>query len=74
MNRLKHMTLDSEEVWISGVPDKYLDRAVGRMFSSMCLAEFALEYRVVYGQEVGRPRAIPVQNEKGSSRREQWAN
>ncbi|KAK0151948.1 ATP-dependent DNA helicase PIF1 [Merluccius polli] len=65
INRLKNMEPDSEAVWMSGVPEKYLDRPVGRPFEGMCLAEFASEYRVVYGQQAESKSAIPLLHDKG---------
>ena len=65
ISRLQNMEADSEEVWMSGVPEKYLDRPEGRGFDGMCLATFASEFRVVYGQQREGPNVIPLQNDKG---------
>lgn len=65
INRLKNMEPGSEEVWMSGVPEKYLDRPVGPEFKGMCLAKFASEYRVVYGQKAESKSATHLQNDKG---------
>ncbi|XP_051802391.1 uncharacterized protein LOC127533424 [Acanthochromis polyacanthus] len=65
MSRLKDMAPDSEEVWMLGVPDKYLFRPKTPEFQGMCLAEFASDYRVVYGEQVQGPSAIALLCDKG---------
>ncbi|XP_029987916.1 uncharacterized protein LOC115417874 [Sphaeramia orbicularis] len=65
MNRLMDLAPESEEVWMLGVPDKYLYRPQTREFEVMCLAEFASDYRVVYGQQAQRESAIPLLDDKG---------
>ncbi len=42
---------DSEDVWMSGIIDQYRARPQTREFEKMCLADFASEYRIVYGQQ-----------------------
>ncbi len=42
---------DSEDVWMSGIIDKYRARPQTREFENMCLADFASEYRIFYGQQ-----------------------
>ncbi|XP_074549060.1 uncharacterized protein LOC141807175 [Halichoeres trimaculatus] len=65
MSRLKDMEPESDEVWMSGVPDKYLYRPQTPEFEHMCLAEFASDYRVVYGQQTERGSAIALLDDKG---------
>ncbi len=38
-----------ENVWMTGLPDKYKARPNRPEFENMCMAEFASEYRIVYG-------------------------
>ncbi|XP_051814270.1 EF-hand domain-containing protein D1 isoform X1 [Acanthochromis polyacanthus] len=65
MSRLKDMAPDSEEVWMLGVPEKYLFRPKTPEFQGMCLAEFASDYRVVYGEQAQGPSAIALLCDKG---------
>ncbi|XP_051816503.1 uncharacterized protein LOC127537664 [Acanthochromis polyacanthus] len=65
MSRLNDMAPESEEVWMMGVPDKYLFRPQTREFEGMCLAEFASDYRVIYGQHAQRNSAIALRDNKG---------
>lgn len=37
--------------WTSGIIDKYRARPQTREFEKICLAHFASEYRIVYGQQ-----------------------
>lgn len=50
---------------MSGLPEKYLNRPLTPQFASMCLAEFASEYRVLYGHQIEGKSAIPLLNNKG---------
>ncbi|KAE8291448.1 ATP-dependent DNA helicase PIF1 [Larimichthys crocea] len=63
ISRLNEMHPDSEEVWMSGIPEKYLHRPVD--FEGMCMAMFASEYRVVYGQQTEGQSVISLQNDMG---------
>ncbi|KAG7483274.1 hypothetical protein JOB18_044110 [Solea senegalensis] len=65
MSRLKNMSPEAEEVWMSGVPEKYEVRPAAPEFEFMCLAEFASEYRILYGRQTEGKKAIPLQNDKG---------
>ena len=65
MSRLKNMAADEEDVWMSGLPEKYAQRPDTPEFNYMCLAEFASEYRVLYGRQTESVNAIPLQNDKG---------
>lgn len=65
MSRLKGIAPDAEEVWMSGLPQKYAQRPETPEFEGMCLAEFASEYRTLYGQQTKGKHAIPLLNDKG---------
>ena len=56
---------ESENVWMSGMADKYKNRPDTPEFAAMCMAEFASTYRVVYGRQKESSRALPLQNEMG---------
>uniref|UniRef100_A0A671TM37 ATP-dependent DNA helicase n=2 Tax=Sparus aurata TaxID=8175 RepID=A0A671TM37_SPAAU len=65
MSRLVGMEPGSEDVWMSGLPEKYVNRPLTREFERMCLAEFASDYRVLYGQQTESPNAILLLNDQG---------
>ncbi|KAJ8379111.1 hypothetical protein AAFF_G00231160 [Aldrovandia affinis] len=65
LSRLKDMGPDEEDVWMSGLPDKYENRPATGDFNDMCLADFASGCRVLYGRQTEGPNAIPLQNDKG---------
>ncbi|XP_059203438.1 uncharacterized protein LOC131982826 isoform X1 [Centropristis striata] len=65
MSRLQNMAADEEDVWMSGLPEKYAMRPDAREFEYMCLAEFASEYRVLYGRQRESANAIPLQKDHG---------
>ncbi|XP_077367827.1 uncharacterized protein LOC144011878 [Festucalex cinctus] len=65
MSRLKTMHPDADNVWMSGLPDKYVARPRTPLFERMCLAEFASEYRVVYGKQIEGKNVIPLFDGKG---------
>ncbi|XDV19594.1 hypothetical protein PO909_025040 [Leuciscus waleckii] len=48
---LQNKNPDSEDVWMSGMIDKYRARPQTHDFEKMCLADFASECRIVYGQQ-----------------------
>ncbi|KAG1927220.1 ATP-dependent DNA helicase PIF1 [Pimephales promelas] len=48
MSCLQTMDDDIENVWMTGLPDKYKARPNRPEFENMCMAEFASEYRIVY--------------------------
>eukprot|EP00079_Xenopus_tropicalis_P016290 XP_004914953.1 PREDICTED: uncharacterized protein LOC101733667 [Xenopus tropicalis] len=56
---------DSEDVWMSGLSDKYRARSKTEEFENMCLADFALNYRVVYGQQAKGKNAKRLLNNMG---------
>ncbi|CAM4490552.1 unnamed protein product [Leuciscus chuanchicus] len=52
MRCLQTMDDDIENVWMTGLPEKYKARPNRPEFENMCMAEFASEYRIVYaGQQ-----------------------
>ncbi|KAL1276519.1 hypothetical protein QQF64_036142 [Cirrhinus molitorella] len=51
LSALQNKDPDSEDVWMSGIIDKYRARPQTREFEKLCLADFASEYRIVYGQQ-----------------------
>ncbi len=48
MKYLQTMDDDVENVWMTGLPDKYKARPNRPEFENMCMAEFASAYRIVY--------------------------
>ncbi len=48
---LQNKNPDSEDVWMSGMIDKYRARPLTHDFEKMCLADFASKCRIVYGQQ-----------------------
>ncbi|KAK7149216.1 hypothetical protein R3I94_008742 [Phoxinus phoxinus] len=48
---LQNKNPDSEDVWMSGMIDKYRARPQTHDFEKMCFADFASECRIVYGQQ-----------------------
>ncbi|XP_030266882.1 ATP-dependent DNA helicase PIF7-like [Sparus aurata] len=48
---------------MSGLPEKYVNRPLTREFERMCLAEFASDYRVLYGQQTESDEAHPTYEE-----------
>uniref|UniRef100_A0A3B5QQ24 ATP-dependent DNA helicase n=1 Tax=Xiphophorus maculatus TaxID=8083 RepID=A0A3B5QQ24_XIPMA len=65
MSKLVNMSPDEENVWMKGLPEKYLNRPDTLEFEHMCLAEFASEYRVLYGRQIEGPNAIALLNDAG---------
>ncbi|XP_035990057.1 uncharacterized protein LOC118561925 [Fundulus heteroclitus] len=65
MSRLMNMGPDEEDIWMKGLPDKYVKRPQNVEFEDMCLAVFVSEYRVLYGRQIEGPNAIPLLNEAG---------
>ncbi|XP_069392375.1 uncharacterized protein [Paralichthys olivaceus] len=63
MSKLKEMAPDTEQVWMSDLPEKYADRP--EELETMSLAQFASEYRILYGRQTEDPNAIPLLNERG---------
>ncbi|KAE8291444.1 hypothetical protein D5F01_LYC11049 [Larimichthys crocea] len=59
MSRLKDVSPESEQVWMSGLPEKYAERPRNPEYEGLCLAEFASRYRTVYGQQSKGKNAVP---------------
>ncbi|KAL7825638.1 hypothetical protein SRHO_G00340310 [Serrasalmus rhombeus] len=54
MKCLQDKDPDDENVWMTGLAEKYMARPNTPEFENMCMAEFASEYRIVYaGQRKG---------------------
>lgn len=56
---------DIENVWMTGLPDKYKARPNIPEFENMCIAEFASEYRIVYAGQTKGKNVLPLQNNMG---------
>ena len=41
---------DDDDIWMTNLTEKYQARPNGRDFDDMCFAQFASEFRIVYGQ------------------------
>ncbi|XP_027146424.1 uncharacterized protein LOC109138373 isoform X2 [Larimichthys crocea] len=65
MSRLKDISPDSDQVWMSGIVEKYADRPRKPEYECLCLADFASRYRAVYGQQSKGKNAVPLLNDKG---------
>ncbi len=65
MKYLQTMDDDVENVWMTGLPDKYKARPNRPEFENMCMAEFASEYRIVYGRQTKGKNVLPLQNNMG---------
>ncbi|KAE8281736.1 hypothetical protein D5F01_LYC20736 [Larimichthys crocea] len=65
MSRLKDISPDSDQVWMSGLVEKYADRPRKPEYECLCLADFASQYRAVYGQQSKGKNAVPLLNDKG---------
>ncbi len=65
MKYLQTMDDDVENVWMTGLPDKYKARPNRPEFENMCMAEFASEYRIVYGRQTKGKNVLPLQNSMG---------
>ncbi|RXN03150.1 replicase helicase endonuclease [Labeo rohita] len=62
---LQTMDDDVENVWMTGLPDKYKARPNRPEFENMCMAEFASEYRIVYGRQKRGKHVLPLQQNMG---------
>ncbi|XP_074542437.1 uncharacterized protein LOC141802702 isoform X2 [Halichoeres trimaculatus] len=65
MSFLENKTPDSDNIWMSGLPDKYKCRPETPEFEVMCLADFASTCRIVYGKQTKSKKAFPLLNEMG---------
>uniref|UniRef100_A0AAY4A1C6 ATP-dependent DNA helicase n=1 Tax=Denticeps clupeoides TaxID=299321 RepID=A0AAY4A1C6_9TELE len=50
---------------MTGLPEKYKARPYLPEFGNMCLAEFASDYRIVYGRQKDGKNVLPLQNDMG---------
>lgn len=66
MSRLRDLPDGEEDVWMCGLPIKYLHRPATPLFDNMCLAIFASQFRVVYGLQVDGANVLALQNDMGS--------
>ncbi|KAL7825662.1 hypothetical protein SRHO_G00340200 [Serrasalmus rhombeus] len=65
MKCLQDKDPDDENVWMTGLAEKYMARPNTPEFENMCMAEFASEYRIVYaGQRKGKNVSV-LQNNMG---------
>merc|ERR1712035_292509 len=65
LSYLENKTPGSVDVWMSGLPDKYLCRPERPDFEAMCLADFAATCRILYGKQAKGKNAIPLLNQMG---------
>merc|ERR1712035_262210 len=65
LSYLENKTPGSVDVWMSGLPDKYLCRPERPDFEVMCLADFAATCRILYGKQAKGKNAIPLLNQMG---------
>uniref|UniRef100_A0A8C4HPS9 ATP-dependent DNA helicase n=1 Tax=Dicentrarchus labrax TaxID=13489 RepID=A0A8C4HPS9_DICLA len=65
MSRLKDISPDSDQVWMSGLPEKYAERPQTPEYECLCLADFASQYRTLYGQQSKGKNAVSLLNDKG---------
>uniref|UniRef100_A0A3B1IIS5 ATP-dependent DNA helicase n=1 Tax=Astyanax mexicanus TaxID=7994 RepID=A0A3B1IIS5_ASTMX len=65
MSCLQDKAPDDENVWMTGLAEKYMARPETPEFENMCMAEFASEYRIVYGDQRKGKNVIPLQNDMG---------
>ncbi len=56
---------DSEDIWMSGIIDKYRARPQTLEFEMMCLADFVSNYRIVYGRKTKGKNVHPLLNNMG---------
>ncbi|OCT76291.1 hypothetical protein XELAEV_18031490mg [Xenopus laevis] len=65
MKSLQNKHPDDENVWMTGLKEKYQARPNTPEFENMCMAEFASEYRILYGEQKKSKNVLPLQNNKG---------
>uniref|UniRef100_A0AAY4BQU8 ATP-dependent DNA helicase n=1 Tax=Denticeps clupeoides TaxID=299321 RepID=A0AAY4BQU8_9TELE len=56
---------EDDYVWMSGLAEKYFYRPATLEYEMMCLAEFVSVCRVLYGDQVNSPNAVPLLNDAG---------
>ncbi|RXN16065.1 ATP-dependent DNA helicase PIF1-like protein [Labeo rohita] len=65
LSALHNKDPDSEDVWMSGMIDKYRARPRTLEFEIMCLADFVSNYRVVYGRQTKGKNVHRLLNDMG---------
>ncbi|RXN35590.1 replicase helicase endonuclease [Labeo rohita] len=65
LSALHNKDPDSEDVWMSGMIDKYRARPRTLEFEMMCLADFVSNYRVVYGRQTKGKNVHQLLNSMG---------
>ncbi|RXN38170.1 replicase helicase endonuclease [Labeo rohita] len=65
LSALHNKDPDSEDVWMSGIIDKYRARPQTLEFEMMCLADFVSNYRIVYGRQTKGKNVHRLLNEMG---------
>ena len=56
---------NSEQVWMTGLAEKYKARPQTEEFQNMCMADFASNFRPLYGQQKKAHNALPLLNNMG---------
>ncbi|KAL6486235.1 hypothetical protein MHYP_G00056270 [Metynnis hypsauchen] len=65
MKCLQDKDPDDENVWMTGLAEKYMARPNTPEFENMCMAEFASEYRIVYAEQRKGKNVSVLQNSMG---------
>ncbi|KAL6485648.1 hypothetical protein MHYP_G00050400 [Metynnis hypsauchen] len=65
MKCLQDKDPDDENVWMTGLAEKYMSRPNTPEFENMCMAEFASEYRIVYAEHRKDKNVSVLQNKMG---------
>ncbi|KAL6484420.1 hypothetical protein MHYP_G00064660 [Metynnis hypsauchen] len=65
MKCLQDKAPDDENVWMTGLAEKYMARPNTPEFENMCMAEFASEYRIVYAEHRKGKNVSVLQNNMG---------
>ena len=56
---------DTDDIWMTNLTDKYQARPDAPEFDNMCLAQFASEFRIVYGQ-TNSQKAYKLKDNRGT--------
>ncbi|XP_076838347.1 uncharacterized protein LOC143483367 [Brachyhypopomus gauderio] len=62
LKSLNDKSPESENIWMSGLPEKYKNRPNTPDFETMCMAEFASTYRIAYGRQRTGSNVLSLQN------------
>ncbi|XP_039454375.1 uncharacterized protein LOC120433000 [Oreochromis aureus] len=62
---LDNTTPESSNVWMTSLNDKYKARPETPEYEEMCMADFAANCRIVYGQQTKGKDVLPLLNEMG---------